>query len=95
MLGGTVAAFDTWGSSDPLLYGGDRTLKPDSSGFIFQADYTPFGGADAPLDGRFNLRLGAQYTLYTKFNGASSNYDGAGHNASDNNTFRLFLWFAL
>jgi len=95
MLGGTVAAFDTWGSSDPLLYGGDRTLKPDSSGFIFQADYTPFGGSDAPLDGRFNLRLGAQYTLYTKFNGSSSNYDGAGHNASDNNTFRLFLWFAL
>lgn len=95
MLGGTVAAFDTTGSKDVLLYGDDRTFTPDSSGFIFQADYTPFGGPDAPLNGRFNARIGLQYTAYTRFNGASSNYDGLGRNASDNNTLRLFLWVAL
>ena len=95
LVGGTIAAFDTWGSQDALLYGDDRTLTPDSSGLIFQVDYTPFGGPDAPLNGRFNLRVGAQYTLFTKFNGASTNYDGSGRNASDNNTLRLFLWVAL
>lgn len=95
MIGGTIGAFDTTGSADSGLYAGNRTFKPDSSGFIFQVDYTPFGGADAPVDGRFNLRVGLQYYLYTRFNGASSNYDGLGHDASDNNAFRVFLWTAL
>jgi len=95
IIGGTIGAFDTTGSSDAVLYADNRTLNPDSSGFIFQVDYTPFGGPDAPMDGRFNLRVGLQYSLYTRFNGASSNYDGLGHNASDNNALRLFLWTAL
>jgi hypothetical protein len=47
------------------------------------------------LGGRFNLRAGLQYTLYTKFDGAASNYDGFGRSASDNNTLRLFVWTAL
>lgn len=95
MIGGTIGAFDTTGSADSGLYAGNRTFKPDSSGFVFQVDYTPFGGADTPVDGRFNLRVGLQYYLYTRFNGASSNYDGLGHDASDNNAFRVFLWTAL
>jgi hypothetical protein len=32
---------------------------------------------------------------YSKFNGASRNYDAAGRNASDNNTFYLFAWLAF
>jgi len=32
------------------------------------------------------MRVGLQYTGYSKFNGASSNYDGFGRNASDNDT---------
>ncbi|MGN6517582.1 MAG: cytochrome C [Rhizomicrobium sp.] len=95
MIGGTIGAFDTTGSTDAGLYADNRTFKPDSSGFIFQVDYTPFGGPDAPVDGRFNLRVGLQYFLYTRFNGASRNYDGLGHSASDNDAFRLFLWMAL
>ena len=39
-----------------------------------------------------NLRLGAQYTAYTKFDGAKDNYDGNGRNAKDNNTLFLFAW---
>lgn len=95
MIGGTVGAFDTTGSTDAVLYADNRTLKPDSSGLLFQVDYTPFGGPDAPLDGRFNVRVGLQYYVYTKFDGAGSNYDGLGRNASDNNSLRLFLWVAL
>ena len=30
--------------------------------------------------------------MYNKFNGASDNYDGAGRNASDNNTLYLLSW---
>jgi hypothetical protein len=41
-----------------------------------------------PLAKRFNGRVGVQYTLYTRFN-------GAGANASDNNTLRIFAWFAF
>jgi hypothetical protein len=94
-IGGTVQFFNTWGSADSLLYAGNSTFKPNSSGFVFQTDYTPFGGTDAPLGGRFSLRVGLQYFLFTRFNGATSNYDGLSHNASDNNAFRLFTWFAL
>jgi hypothetical protein len=42
-----------------------------------------------------NARVGLQYTVYTKYDGASTNYDGTGRNASDNNTLYLFLWLAI
>jgi hypothetical protein len=40
------------------------------------------------------MRVGVQYTLYSRFDGAGKNFDGAGANASDNNTLRVFTWFA-
>jgi hypothetical protein len=93
-VGVTVAVFDTTGSANPTIYAGNRTLKPDSTGVTVQVDGTPFGASNSPLGRRFNLRVGAQYTAYTQFNGAASNWDGAGSNASDNNTFRVFAWVA-
>ena len=93
-IGGTIGAFRTTGSADNLLYAGNSTLKPDSSGLVFQLDGTPFGGGGSPLGPRFNMRVGVQYSLYTQFDGAGRNYDGMGHNASDNNTFRLLTWIA-
>jgi hypothetical protein len=95
MIGVTLAPFDTWGSQDALLYGGNRTLRPDSDGVILQLDGTPWG-AGSPLGSAFNLRVGIQYTAYFRFNGANQNWDGLGigHNASDNNTLRIFTWIA-
>ena len=93
-IGLTVGAFDTTGSTDLLLYGDNRTFKPDSSGAIVQLDGTPFGNGNSPLGKRFNLRVGVQYTAYATFNGASKDYDGFGANASDNNTLRVFAWVA-
>jgi len=58
---------------------------PRSSGYIASVSYWPWQ----------NLQLGAQYTGYTRFNGASTNYDGAGRNASDNNTFYLVARFVF
>ncbi|HTK80315.1 MAG TPA: hypothetical protein VL286_07720 [Rhizomicrobium sp.] len=93
--GVSAGAFGVWGDGDPLLYADSRTFSPDSQGFILQADVTPFGGDNPPLGTRVNVRVGLQYVVFTKFNGASSNFDGLGHNASDNNTLRLFLWTAF
>jgi hypothetical protein len=61
---------------------------------MFQLDGTPFGASPSSLGTRFNIRAGLQYVVYTKFNGASTNYAG-GRNASDNNALRLFIWFAM
>lgn len=93
-VGFTVAWFDTTGSSDALLYAGDRTLRPNSTGVTFQLDGTPWGAGHSPLGQRFNMRVGLQYSFYSEFNGAGSNYDGVGGKASDNNAFRVFTWLA-
>ncbi len=93
-IGLTVAGFETTGSANPLLYAGNRTLRPDSDGVMLQLDATPWGAGNSPLGKRFNTRVGVQYTAYTRFNGARNNWDGAGSNAADNNTLRLFIWSA-
>jgi hypothetical protein len=41
-----------------------------------------------------NLRVGLQYTVYEKFNGAHVNYDGFRRNAGDNNSLFLYAWAA-
>jgi hypothetical protein len=83
----TVAPFMTTGSADTVLYapavmGGSRAGRPDSNGLIGEVDVMPWQ----------NLRFQFQYVAYGKFNGASSNYDGFGRNASDNNTLYLLTW---
>jgi hypothetical protein len=93
-IGGTVGYFSTTGSTDSALYppnapGGPGVVtsangSPDTRGWIAEVNYLPW----------LNVKLTAQYTWYSKFNGAGSNYDGAGRNASDNNTLYLILWFA-
>ena len=81
-FGPSIGYFDTTGNSNAALYG-SQTASPDSNGWILQWTYLPAA----------NVQLGAQYTLYNKFDGASSNYDGSGRNASDNDTLYLFAWF--
>ena len=93
-IGATVQLFDLSGSTNETLYAVNRTFKPDSSGVTLQLDATPWGAGGSPFGPRFNVRVGAQYTAYAKFNGAHSNWDNGGANASDNNTLRTFLWIA-
>lgn len=95
-IGATVGAFTIGGPANSSLYPDSRTSSPGSSAVLLQVDGTPFGGAGhSPLGPRFNIRVGAQYTAYLKFNGARQNYDGAGRSASGNNTMRLFTWIAF
>ena len=93
-IGATMALFDTFGPANPVLFPNNRTFRPDSSGVTLQLDGTPWGEGKSPFGPRFNLRVGVQYTLYSRFNGASRNFDGAGANASDNNVLRVFTWLA-
>lgn len=97
----TLDYFNNFGSRTdetafaPNPLDGSRIGKTDSSGYIFQADWSPFGKENSWGAPFANVRLGAQYTLYNRYNGSSKNYDGFGRDASDNNTFLLLIWTAL
>jgi hypothetical protein len=99
-FGLTAGLFRVTGTRDPLLFtpeadAGSRTGSPNTAGYILQADWTPFGKETSWASPWANLRLGAQYTGYSKFNGAKTDYDGSGRNASDNNTLMLFSWLSF
>ena len=88
------SGFDSTGlitSTDPNGTGitstrvnGNLSGNPATRGFTYEAFWTPVQ----------YVRVGAQYTAYNKFNGASTNYDGFGRDARDNNTLRLYIWAA-
>jgi len=81
--------FDTWGSPDPILYGGLASgFSPNSDGWIAEIAYIPFISNFAPGWPWFNARVGLQYTWYDKF-------DGTTVGASANNTLFLYLWLAM
>jgi hypothetical protein len=79
-------------STDPLGLGsalstrvtGNLSGNPATRGVTYELFWTPLQ----------YVRIGAQYTAYSKFNGAASNYDGFGRNARDNNTLFGYLWVA-
>jgi hypothetical protein len=93
-VGLTLGVFDVSGSANPVLLAANRTFRPDSSGFLLQLDGTPFGAAPEPAR-RLNLRVGLQYAHYGRFDGARHDIDGTGRNAGDNDTLRIFSWFAF
>jgi hypothetical protein len=71
--GFSVAPFLMKGSADAAFYPDSRTGSPNSSGVIGEIDFNPWQ----------NVRLGLQYTAYSKFDGS---------NASANSTLYLFAW---
>jgi hypothetical protein len=86
----TFGWFDTGGTVDPLLYTqsaltGSANGNPRGAGYNLNFSYWPMQ----------NLDLAVQYTGYTRFNGAAINYDGAGRNASGNNTVYLLARFVF
>ena len=83
----SLGYFATSGDKDALIYSRDpvdgySTSSPNSNGLIAQVTYLPW----------LNTQFSVQYVAYSKFNGASSNYDGYGRNASDNNTLYVLGW---
>jgi hypothetical protein len=97
---GTIGYFSVTGVPDFLLYSnattpGDVTTVPPvtgslngdprSNGYIANVSWWPVQ----------NIGLTFQYTGYARFNGAGTNYDGAGRNASSNNTVYLVARFVF
>jgi hypothetical protein len=81
--------FDTWGTSDPTLYGGLASgFSPNSNGFIAELAYIPFINSEAPVWPWANARIGLQYTYFNKF-------DGTTVNAHYNNRLFLYAWIAM
>jgi hypothetical protein len=65
--------FDTWGTSDALLYAGLASgFSPNSSGWIAEIAYIPFEMSRAPGWPWFNARIGLQYTAYDNLTGRPS-----------------------
>jgi hypothetical protein len=87
----TAGRFSIGGTADPALYG-TFTGSPDSAGWIAEIAYLPFSNGGPSFWPWLNARIGLQYTLYNKFDGASSNFDGNGRNARDNNALFLYAW---
>ncbi|MEO6210674.1 MAG: cytochrome C [Gemmatimonadaceae bacterium] len=86
----TLGYFNTTGTSDLLQYpaasiSGSGNGSPQSYGGIGEFDFNAWQ----------NTRLGVQYTLYGKFNGGATSYDGAGRNAANNDALFIFAWVAF
>ena len=74
---------DVTGSADATMYS-SANASPNTRIWMPEIFWMPIQ----------NVRVGAQYFAYTQFDGASKNYDGAGRNAKDNNTFFFYVWGA-
>ena len=71
-------------SAPSTRVGGDLSGNPATRGATLEGFWMPLQ----------NVRLGLQYTAYTKYNGARTNYDGFGRNARDNDSLFLYAWAA-
>ncbi len=80
--------FNVWGSADPILLANNALGSPNSSGWLAEISYIPFGTSKAVGWPWFNTRISLQYIFYDKFNGTSVG-------AHDNNTVWLGAWFAM
>jgi hypothetical protein len=80
--GATLQYFNETGSADNVAWA--QTGKPNTNGFIAEGNYMI----------EQNWRLALQYTDFQRYQGASTNYDGNGRNAHDNNILYFYTWFA-
>ncbi len=86
----TIGFFNIDGTPDPILYpeapvSGNANGDPRSNGYFANVSWWPVQ----------NIGLTFQYTGYARFNGAGTNYDGAGRNAASNNTLYLLARFVF
>ncbi len=91
--GGGIGYFDYRGDTDEMKYAmadepsaqGNALGSPNTRGWMAEVNWLPLANAQ-------NLKLGLRYTAYSKFNGASNDYNGFGRNASDNNSWFAYIW---
>jgi len=92
----TGSYFNIVGTADATLYSpNSQTGSPNTAGWIGELAWIPFNRGNLSAWPWFNMRVGLQYTAYTKFDGSTTNIDGAGRKASDNNTLYSYVWTAF
>lgn len=92
----TAGYFSTYGTADAGLFAGSSVRNsPDGQGLIFDAAYLPFSHGGPSFWPWGNARIGLSYTHYLKLFGGVNNFDGAFHNASQNNTLFAYWWMAF
>ena len=92
----TAAYFNVRGSADAGLYAiNSITNSPNGQGLIFDAAYLPFSKGGPSVWPWLNARIGVSYTHYLELFGGTNNFDGAFHNASQNNTIFAYTWIAF
>jgi hypothetical protein len=91
----TASYYNVRGSSD-AFYGTNgitgNPLSPNSSSLTFDVAYLPFSHGGPSFFPWLNARFGLSYTKYLTLFGGTTNFDGNGDNASDNNTFMAYSW---
>ena len=92
----TGGYFNTWGSSDTLLYAGNRTFSPNSDGFTARDRLSVLRQEQRPEDMAV-VQYQSRRAIHRlqQVQGASTNFDGMGTNARDNNTLLVYLWSAF
>jgi hypothetical protein len=95
-IGATAGFFRVQGSADPLLFSPvSANNSPNSNGWTLELNYIPFNHGGPDFWPWLNVKFGLQYVHYNVFDGASTNFDGAGRNARDNNTLFAYAWVAF
>lgn len=80
-IGFTVGYFSTTGSGDAGIWS-TNSGTPDTEGLIAEINFVPW----------YNTKFGVQYTNFTKYDGSEKNFNGAGANATDENTLVASAW---
>jgi hypothetical protein len=88
LITGRVVFATVNGSNDARLYGANTAMTggvgPRAASLTGEVVFNPW----------LNWKLGAQYIHYFSFNGATTNYDGNGRDASHNDTLYVYAWLA-
>ncbi len=83
--GVSLSFFNVTGSADSVAYASSANFHPNTQGWMPEIFWMPIQ----------YVRLGVQYTHFTKYLGSKNNYDGTGRNASANDTLFIYLWAAI
>jgi hypothetical protein len=87
----TAGRFLLNGSTDATFFG-TFNGSPNSAGWIGEIAYLPFMHGGPSFWPWLNARIGLQFTTYSRFDGAGSNFDGMGRSAHNNNTLFAYAW---
>ena len=83
-----------WGNPDAAFYGTPNG-SPNSTSFILEGDWLPLNKTPLSAYPWFDPKLSVQYVHYAKLDGSSSNVDGSGRSASDDDTLFMLLTLTL